>query len=117
MIAGTHNIEDVLTDVKQLVVGIEHTHRYDDALKAYRKYKPSRIIGHSLGGLLANSLNNNEKFKGDVRIYNAPLITGITKYRKNVEDFSKYGDIISMLDLKAERTTGSLNPLSAHSYK
>lgn len=118
VVSGTHNIQDILTDIKDVPTNnIVNTDRYKQAKQVYTKYHPSHLLGHSLGGLIVNELVNREHFKGKATIYNAPLVSGISTIKPNVEDHSKWGDIISMLDITAKRTKGSLNPLSAHSYK
>jgi hypothetical protein len=66
--------------------------------------------------LIANEINNRQNYKGRVSIYNAPLISGISDIKDNVNDYSKYGDLVSILDTTAKRTEGSINPLTAHSY-
>jgi alpha-beta hydrolase superfamily lysophospholipase len=117
VISGTHNIQDVITDIKDVPTNnITNTDRYKEALKLFKQYQPKNIIGHSLGGLIANEINNRQNYKGRVSIYNAPLISGISDIKDNVNDYSKYGDLVSILDTTAKRTTGSINPLTAHSY-
>ena len=59
-VAGTHNFNDVLTDVNLAVGNLKNTDRYKEAKnilnQAKEKYKPNDVVvgGHSLGGALAN---------------------------------------------------------------
>lgn len=124
-IMGTHNIQDVLTDIINVPTGtITTTNRYKSAVAMYNKYKNkpgiNRIIAHSLGSLEANEMNNRIKGvdKLPITIYNAPLITGISKIKPNIHDYSTVGDVISLADLTAQRKTVDINPISAHfTYK
>lgn len=54
-VAGTRTTRDVATDAAY-VIGAEHliSSRFDTAAAAVRRYKPRRIIGHSLGGAVAS---------------------------------------------------------------
>lgn len=124
-IMGTHDIQDVLTDIVNVPTGtITSTNRYKSAVDMYNKFKDEpgivRIVAHSLGGLEANEMNNRIKGvdKIPITIYNAPLITGISKIKPNVHDYSTVGDIVSLGDLTAKRKTIDINPVSAHfTYK
>ena len=118
VISGTKSLDDVLIDAINVPTNtITTTERYKEAAKLYEKHKPSTIVSHSLGSLIANEINNRYNHKGEVYIYNAPLVSGISRIRKNVKDYSQYGDIVSGLDFTARRKTGSINPIKAHSYK
>ena len=97
VILGSHDIQNVLTDVVNVPTGtIAATHRYESAVDVYKKYKPQRIIGHSLGSLIANEMNNRVKGvdKIPIQIYKSPLVNGISQIKPNTMDYSTTGDIV-----------------------
>ena len=89
VILGSHDIQDVLTDVVNVPTGtITATHRYKSAVDVYKKYKAQRIIGHSLGSLIANEMNTRDKGvdKIPIQIYHSPLVNGISQIKPNMMD-------------------------------
>jgi hypothetical protein len=113
VIRGTHNVSDILTDLTIPFGQLANTQRYREAVAAVHKYKPQHILGHSLGAAIALQINQQEHFPGQVTVYNAPVLA-TQAHARNVQDFSSYGDIISMLDTTAKRTGPLRDPVSAH---
>ena len=113
VIRGTHSPSDVLTDLTIPFGQLANTPRYREAFEALHKYKPRHILGHSLGAAIALQLNAQTHYTGQVTVYNAPVLA-TQPHARNVQDFSSYGDIISMLDTTATRSGGLHDPVSAH---
>lgn len=109
VILGTHNPLDVATDILAVPEGrIRQTKRYKEALRTYNNLisegsPVNNIVAHSLGGLVSNELNNEVNFKGNVRIYDSPLVTGVSHIRRNVQHVSQYADPVSSLDFTSKR--------------
>ena len=101
VIPGSHDVQDVLTDVVNVPTGtITATHGYKSAVDVYKKYKPQRIIGHSLGIPIAHEMNNRVEGvdKIPIQIYDSPLVNGISQIKPNMMDYSTTCDIVCMLD-------------------
>jgi hypothetical protein len=98
-VAGTHNFNDIGTDLYLASGHLKNTNRYkhaDEALKkAKKKYLPvnSVITGHSLGGSIASGIGG----KSDKIItYNKGNTIG-QKTRANEKSIRIDGDIVSVL--------------------
>jgi len=100
-IAGTHNLKDVITDVRLGLGQIKDTTRYKEAkkiLEKARKRYPSAsesidIVGHSLGGQIASRVSKN---KDKVITYGKGSTLGET-VRSNEKSYRVKGDLLSSL--------------------
>jgi hypothetical protein len=119
-IAGSKSPDDWLHVDPLLLVhgGLQTTERYQEALRAYDRYQPVSIVGHSLGSSIASNIRDErhkyfDMFGGSTYLYAHPTISR-KEIRKNVYHFRHYGDPISILDRSSFSTVPlSLNP---HAY-
>ena len=106
-IAGTHNLNDIGTDIYLGLGKIKDTNRYksaDDTLaKAKQKYNPANttLVGHSLGGNIASKIGKPEDKiftfnKGST--INEKVIPQEKSYRSN-------GDLVSIFNSTNNNTT------------
>ena len=106
-IAGTHNLNDIGTDIYLGLGKIKDTNRYksaDDTLtKAKQKYQPANtvVVGHSLGGNIASKIGKPEDKiitynKGST--INEKVIPQEKSYRSN-------GDLVSIFNSTNNNTT------------
>ncbi len=121
-VSGTHKPEDILSDVMLPLNQIENTTRYKTAETMYKQNKDSikYCFSHSLGSVILNHLNNNNKSMQNKRvtIFNAPL-TAFDTVKKNIKDKSNYLDLITALDTHADKEwKPNINLIKNHfSYK
>ncbi len=92
---------------------VAYTRRYNEAVSQYNHvlrsgHRIDNIIGQSLGGLISNEMNNRLQYRGNVRIYDSPLITGVSRIRSNVRHTAMVADPVSSLDFTAHRVPFSL---------
>ena len=98
-VAGTHNLNDVGTDVKLLFGGIRDTKRYKEASNvldsAKNKYGVDNalLIGDSLGGSIVSKLGSN---KDKIYSYNKGQTFGDTT-GSNENAYRSGGDLVSFL--------------------
>lgn len=117
-VAGSSSFSDWLfVDPVMALGGLQWTERYNHALAMYEKYKPSVMIGHSLGSQIVSAINDADpKFEsrgGKVRLYSAPRIKFVES-RSNVVSYRHVFDPISLMDRAAKQTLPtSWNP---HDY-
>jgi len=105
VVAGTHNINDWLTDANLAIGNLKNTKRYRESDKVYKqakaKYNPTttKIFGHSLGGAIASTIAS----KSDSAItYNAAYTIG-QKTRSNTTAYRTKGDLVSLLGSRTNR--------------
>ena len=122
-IRGTKNLNDIVTDFSVFLgtTDLQNTKRFKDTEKIYNKakekYKNLTIVGHSLGGSLANALPTDKNDR--VFTYNkgVGLINHNTK--ANETALRTQTDIISFLSKNDKHTTNfgnfNLNLLETHS--
>lgn len=99
-VTGTHNINDVGTDVSLALGRLKHTQRYKDAdntlEKARKKHQPSEvsIAGHSLGSSIAGYIAKpNDKVYG---LNGGATIGSSTKKEHNI--YRTRGDMVSLFN-------------------
>ena len=109
-IAGTHNVNDLLTDTRLMTGGLKNTDRYKEADKilqqAKNKYGVNNAVvsGHSLGGSIASAIGSS----GDkiITLDKGQTIGNTT--RKNEQALRSAGDVVSLLGAKSGiKTIGS----------
>lgn len=120
-ISGTHpnphnRTSDYVTDVSIPLRALRHTWRFEQAATALRTH-PSvdTLVGHSLGGAIAQELSTHASIKR-ARVYGAPTLFGRPKvvYYRHPGDPVSVSNRIGQLFGRASRNTPSLgNP---HSY-
>jgi hypothetical protein len=106
-VAGTHNMNDVKTDVVHLFGGLKQTQRYKEGKErlemARTKYEPDEVVvtGHSLGGSIASYA---AKKKDHLVTYNKFFTYG-QKNRANEESIRHEFDIASLAGRNDLNTT------------
>lgn len=106
-VAGTHNLSDVGTDIYLAFGDLKSTNRYKQARdtlnKAKEKYgvQNATITGHSLGGAISQYIAS----KDDKAITLDKGATIGQKSRKNESAYRVEGDVVSLLNAGAKRTT------------
>jgi pimeloyl-ACP methyl ester carboxylesterase len=114
-IAGTHSIEDVVTDLT-IPFGnmLNTTPRYQAALQKWNELGRPNVVGHSLGGsIVTHLLASNPGWKGRARIYGAPRVSW-TESDGRLHSFRHRLDPVSMFDRAADANIRLKNP---HSYE
>jgi hypothetical protein len=103
-VAGTHNLRDVGTDLWLAAGALKKTDRYkeaDRALKAAKeKYKPAAtsVVGHSLGGSIAQGIGSKSD---SIKTLNAGYTIG---QHTRGEHFRGRGDLVSIFGAAAKHT-------------
>ena len=123
-IAGTHDLKDVMTDVKILTgKKIEDTNRYkqseDFVKRIAEKYKPTDISlsGHSLGGGITNALSKKYGYKGEAI---NPFLLKKEDISDKIKNVRSVFDPVSALvakDIKTDFSKIDFNPLKAHTIE
>jgi hypothetical protein len=106
VVAGTHNLSDVGTDIWLALGGLKKTKRYNEAKstleKARKKYNPKDVVvsGHSLGGSIAQYISS----KSD-KVFTLDSGTTIgQKSRPNAVNYRSKGDLVSLLGANQKHT-------------
>jgi hypothetical protein len=121
---GTQNVADIVTD-GMLFLGLEKYHpRFREAQRLTKKVRaefdqPVTVIGHSLGGSLA-------EFSGGDEIVTVNKGVGLSGLGKIIPakqyDVRRRGDMVSVLsnlqvsENKIQESMNSVNPLVLHTY-
>lgn len=111
-IAGTHNLNDVGTDLNLALGNLKNTKRYKEAdltlQKAKDKYNENKVVvtGHSLGGSIGKYIS---KPSDEVYTLNSGSTIG-EKKRPNQHNYKIQGDIISTF------ANGEVIPFKNDSY-
>lgn len=100
-VAGTHNYNDVITDLRLLAGDLKNTNRYKEAKKVLEKSRvlyPSAsekvdIVSHSLGGSIGSRIGKN---KDNIISYNKGSTFGEIS-RLNEKSYRTAGDLVSLL--------------------
>ena len=128
-IAGTKDPIDMVDDLKlPFNDTLNKTKRGRDADAYYRSHHElDTVIGHSLGGAVALSLENQYKKEGNnpygivqSKTFGSPTVSTNALGEKNPNRIRYFGDPISALDVNATTVIPSIGfrfSNSAHSYK
>ena len=113
---------DILDDLIHLPSrNAENTEKYKDAIKMLEKNpQVTRLIGHSLGSAVVNTLNQNFPNKYETTTYATPAVKPKRKGKQNPKhrDFRNPNDPVSVLDGYAITSDfNDTNPLVAHGFQ
>ena len=122
-VAGTHNLDDVQTDLIYGIggsSGLKHTKRYEEAANTLERAKAKyhdysvNIAGHSLGGVLAADISK----PSDVLGTHSRAATFLSKVKSNETAIRHQGDWVSMLATGTKTIDGGSgswwDPIGAH---
>ena len=112
---------DVLDDLIHLPSrGAERTEKYKDVMKMLEQSpEVSRLVGHSLGSAVVNTLDQNFPNKYETTTYATPAVKPKRKGKQDPRrrDFRNPNDPVSVLDGYAITSSfDDPNPLTAHGY-
>ena len=112
---------DILDDLIHLPSrSAENTEKYKDAIKMLEKNPQiTRLVGHSLGSAVTNTLNQNFPNKYETTTYATPAVKPKRKGKQNPKhrDFRNPNDPVSVLDGFAITSDfNDTNPLVAHGF-
>ena len=113
---------DILDDLIHLPSrNAENTEKYKDAIKMLEKNpQVTRLIGHSLGSAVVNTLNQNFPNKYETTTYATPAVKPKRKGKQNPKhrDYRNPNDPVSVLDGYAITSDfNDTNPLVAHGFQ
>ena len=113
---------DILDDLIHLPSrGAERTEKYKDAIKMLEKSPEiTRLVGHSLGSAVTNTLNQNFPNKYETTTYATPAVKPKRKGKQDPRrrDFRNPNDPVSVLDGYAITSDfNDTNPLVAHGFQ
>ena len=112
---------DILDDLIHLPSrGAERTEKYKDAIKMLEKSPEiTRLVGHSLGSAVTNTLNQNFPNKYETTTYATPAVKPKRKGKQNPRrrDFRNPNDPVSVLDGYAITSSfDDPNPIVSHGF-
>ena len=113
---------DILDDLIHLPSrSAENTEKYKDAIKMLEQSPEiTRLVGHSLGSAVTNTLNQNFPNKYETTTYATPAVKPKRKGKQNPKhrDFRNPNDPVSVLDGYAITSDfNDTNPLVAHGFQ
>ena len=113
---------DILDDLIHLPSrSAENTEKYKDAIKMLEKNpQVTRLIGHSLGSAVVNTLDQNFPNKYETTTYATPAVKPKRKGKQNPKhrDWRNPNDPVSVLDGYAITSDfNDTNPLVAHGFQ
>ena len=113
---------DILDDLIHLPSrNAENTEKYKDALKMLEQSPEiTRLVGHSLGSAVTNTLNQNFPNKYETTTYATPAVKPKRKGKQNPKrrDYRNPNDPVSVLDGYAITSDfNDTNPLVAHGFQ
>ena len=113
---------DILDDLIHLPSrSAENTEKYKDAIKMLEKSPEiTRLVGHSLGSAVTNTLNQNFPNKYETTTYATPAVKPKRKGKQNPKhrDYRNPNDPVSVLDGFAITSNfNDTNPLVAHGFQ
>ena len=113
---------DILDDLIHLPSrGAERTEKYKDAIKMLEKSPEiTRLVEHSLGSAVTNTLNQNFPNKYETTTYATPAVKPKRKGKQNPKhrDYRNPNDPVSVLDGYAITSDfNDTNPLVAHGFQ
>lgn len=108
----------IWSDGGMLFLPGDHTQRYQTAKRFLKENPTWDLVGHSLGARVALDLGNeirDKGYKGHIRLYNVPAISGLDTMPSHTDAFGDLLDPVSGLEMESH---GRLSRLSVpHSYK
>ena len=112
---------DILDDLIHLPSrGAERTEKYKDAIKMLEQSPEiTRLVGHSLGSAVANTLDQNFPNKYQTTVYATPAVKPKRKGKQDPKhrDYRNPNDPVSVLDGYAITSNfNDTNPLVAHGF-
>ena len=112
---------DILDDLIHLPSrSAENTEKYKDAIKMLEKSPEiTRLVGHSLGSAVTNTLDQNFPNKYETTVYATPAVKPKRKGKQNPKhrDYRNPNDPVSVLDGYAITSNfNDTNPLVAHGF-
>ena len=112
---------DILDDLIHLPSrSAENTEKYKDAIKMLEQSPEiTRLVGHSLGSAVANTLNQNFPNRFETTTYATPAVKPKRKGKQNPKhrDYRNPNDPVSVLDGYAITSNfNDTNPLVAHGF-
>ena len=112
---------DILDDLIHLPSrSAENTEKYKDAIKMLEQSPEiTRLVGHSLGSAVANTLNQNFPNRFETTVYATPAVKPKRKGKQDPKhrDYRNPNDPVSVLDGYAITSNfNETNPLTAHGY-
>ena len=113
---------DILDDLIHLPSrSAENTEKYKDAIKMLEQSPEiTRLVGHSLGSAVANTLNQNFPNRFETTTYATPAVKPKRKGKQNPKhrDYRNPNDPVSVLDGYAITSNfNDTNPLVAHGFQ
>ena len=113
---------DILDDLIHLPSrSAENTEKYKDAIKMLEQSPEiTRLVGHSLGSAVTNTLNQNFPNKYETTTYATPAVKPKRKGKQNPKhrDYRNPNDPVSVLDGYAITSNfNDTNPLVAHGFQ
>ena len=113
---------DILDDLIHLPSrGAERTEKYKDAIKMLEQSPEiTRLVGHSLGSAVTNTLDQNFPNKYETTTYATPAVKPKRKGKQNPKhrDYRNPNDPVSVLDGYAITSDfNDKNPLVAHGFQ
>ena len=113
---------DILDDLIHLPSrSAENTEKYKDAIKMLEQSPEiTRLVGHSLGSAVANTLNQNFPNRFETTTYATPAVKPKRKGKQNPKhrDWRNPNDPVSVLDGYAITSNfNDTNPLVAHGFQ
>ena len=112
---------DIIDDLIHLPTrNAENTEKYKDAIKMLEQSPEiTRLVGHSLGSAVTNTLDQNFPNKYQTTTYATPAVKPKRKGKQDPRrrDYRNPNDVVSALDGYAETSSfDDPNPLTAHGY-
>ena len=113
---------DILDDLIHLPSrSAENTEKYKDAIKMLEQSPEiTRLVGHSLGSAVANTLNQNFPNRFETTTYATPAVKPKRKGKQNPKhrDYRNPNDPVSVLDGYAITSNfNDTNPLISHGFQ
>lgn len=106
-ISGTHwgNLNDVFADASIPFGMLRNTPKYKAILREYKERKPYRVVGHSLGGAIGNTLAADHPMDNCMYdLYSAPVWSNPKDHDPRIASYRYWGDPVAMFDRAAHTT-------------
>lgn len=123
-ISGTRSLRDIYDDamkdfnnINTPIPGLQDlstSSKYKIAERYQQLYKPSNVVGHSLGAAIASRLSNKYKYDS-VRLYSSP--EHFVNRQSNVKYFRHYLDPLSIGSTRSNNIVQNWHFMNTHSYE